>query len=88
MAAKTSFAQKLGLDYHPWLPPCYEYTHSHRGQGILVLMMGRGNRPARLHKRADTRLLGLINEMQPAEMPSRGAVACRRKDYIDAHLGG
>ena len=50
--------------------------------------MGRGNRPARLHKRADTRLLGLINEVQPAEMPSRGAVACRRKDYIDAHLGG
>ena len=52
------------------------------------LLVGRGNRPARLHKRADTRLLGLINEVQPAEMPSRGAVACRRKDYIDAHLGG
>ena len=34
-------------------------------------LVGRGNRPARLHKRADTRLLGLINEMQPAEMPSR-----------------
>ena len=54
----------------------------------LLLALGRGNRPARLHKRADTRLLGLINEVQPAEMPSRGAVACRRKDYIDAHLGG
>ena len=53
-----------------------------------TVSVGRGNRPARLHKRADTRLLGLINEMQPAEMPSRGAVACRRKDYIDAHLGG
>ena len=55
---------------------------------LQALTVGRGNRPARLHKRADTRLLGLINEMQPAEMPSRGAVACRRKDYIDAHLGG
>ena len=55
---------------------------------VSPVTVGRGNRPARLHKRADTRLLGLINEMQPAEMPSREAVACRRKDYIDAHLGG
>ena len=53
-----------------------------------AVSLGRGNRPARFHKRADTRLLGLINKMQPAEVPSRGAVACRREDYIDAHLGG
>ena len=63
--------------------PCFGSRDSTKGAQV-----GRGNRPARLHKRADTRLLGLINEMQPAEMPSRGAVACRRKDYIDAHLGG
>ena len=61
----------------------FEYVDVRLSQSV-----GRGNRPARLHKRADTRLLGLINEMQPAEMPSRGAVACRRRDYIDAHLGG
>ena len=29
-----------------------------------------------------------IEKMQRAEMPSSRAVACRREDHIDAHLGG